>query len=575
MTLLKVESNELIVSIYDVTKPWFSDFEPIFNVFLSSDQKMKNKIFTILQVGIIVLVALVPLLFDLPFRDNIYLSWEGAYRMYKGQMPFRDFGLPLGYGFWLFPTLSFYLFGPHLFSLIKIQVLINILSGLSFVYIIRKFTQDIGLITASILLFVVSFSFYNFWPWYNHTVIVFEFVSLALLLQVLLTEARNNYLNAALLVLSALFSFLSFFTKQDGGAFSLMICGVLLLYHLLTTRDWKSPLIYGLAYAGFALLFIAPVFDGFSYWFNYGQEPHYSRVSLLDFLSAFFGGSAFIKLYLLLIAVVVLIKCQKGFDWLIDRSFMIHLLLTLGILFQATILQVTSYVPADGNIYFHSFMVFFVLARMDLKVNFSSPLNFIVLCALILIWWSGLYWKYANRLIPASTMAKGGEKSEVVSMATFSIGKDSTRLNKSNWKVMSYAAFDGIKMPPETEPAIKKIEGWYNEQGENPKVLNMSELTPLAEILGYELEVGMPLWYHLNVAMFDKELEMFRDRIDRGYYDMVIFEDIPQLNNFYPFAIQEKLKEEYDLWFSFQAPREKTTEVIEVYLKRNEGNSDN
>lgn len=531
---------------------------------------MGKKVFFAIQVFVVVFVALVPLFFELPFRDNIYLSWEGAYRMYKGQMPFKDFGLPLGYGYWLLPTLSFYLFGPYLFSLVKIQVLINILSGLSFLYIIKPFTKDIGLVTASVLLYVVSFSFYNFWPWYNHTVIVFEFISLSLLLQALTSEFRNKYLQMALIVVSALFSFLSFFTKQDGGAFSLMICGVVILYHAFVARDWKILVTYGVSYVAFAMLFILPIWNtGFSYWFNYGQEPHYSRVSLFDFLSAFFGGSAYIKLYLLLIVIVLLIKAREGVEWMRDRMFMFHLIVTLGILFQATILQVTSYVPVDGNIYFHSFMIFFIISRLDLRLNFSSPLNFIILSFLVVIWWSGLYWKYANRLIPASV--KSVENEDVVSKGTFSIGRDSTRLNKSDWEVINYAAFDGIRMPADTELAIKKIEKWNNGQTERPKVLNMSELTPLAEVLGYELESGTPLWYHLNVAMFDQELAMFNDRIDRGYYDLVIFENIPQLNNFYPFAIRDNLMQDYDLWFSFQAPREKTTEVIEVYLKRNEG----
>ena len=62
--------------------------------------------------------VLIPLALQLPYRVNIFLSWEGAYRLYLGQMPFRDFGLPMGYGYWLIPTGFFHLFGPSMFSML-------------------------------------------------------------------------------------------------------------------------------------------------------------------------------------------------------------------------------------------------------------------------------------------------------------------------------------------------------------------------------------------------------------------------------------------------------------------------
>ena len=167
-------------------------------------------------------------------------------------------------------------------------------------------------------------------------------------------------------------------------------------------------------------------------------------------------------------------------------------------------------------------------------------------------------------------MERDNSEKNVVSQNTFTIGEDTTMLDISTWKTTDYKALEGIKMPPETNQVIAKIKNWLDNRPGVPKVLNMSELTPLANILGYELEPGTPLWYHLNVAMFDRELRMFKDRIDNNYYDMVIFENIPDLNNFYPFELREELLKEYDLWFTFQAPRDKTTETIEVFVIRNE-----
>src|SRR3954470_5964791 len=73
-----------------------------------------------------------PLLFNNPYRINIFLSWEGAYRMSIGQMPFRDYSLPMGYGYWVIPAVFFKIFGPTFFSLIKAQVFINFIALLAF-----------------------------------------------------------------------------------------------------------------------------------------------------------------------------------------------------------------------------------------------------------------------------------------------------------------------------------------------------------------------------------------------------------------------------------------------------------
>ena len=359
-----------------------------------------SKYYYYASLGVIIVFAVFPLFFNLPFRDNIYLSWEGAYRMYKGQMPFRDFGLPMGYGYWLPLTAGFYLFGPYLHSLVKIQVLINIVSGVSFLEIIRRFQNDKGIIFLSTFVYVISYSFFNFWPWYNHMVIVYEFIGLALLMPILLSgEFKLDWRRISLLVGSAFVIFLSIFTKQDGGAFAGFVAGILLIYYTAITRKFAPILIFVGAYIITALLFILPLIPHeFGYWFNYGQPPHNSRVNAVDLLGVIFGQSNFIKLYLVFIGIIIVNKSQSGFKWLLDKSDGLHLLLTLGILFQASILQVTSYVPADGNLYFHSFMIFYILTNLNFKFDFSKIKNLVPLALLLFLWWSGVYWKYTSRI---------------------------------------------------------------------------------------------------------------------------------------------------------------------------------
>jgi hypothetical protein len=102
------------------------------------------------------------------------------------------------------------------------------------------------------------------------------------------------------------------------------------------------------------------------------------------------------------------------------------------------------------------------------------------------------------------------------------------------------------------------------------KVLNMSELTPLAAAIPFELEAGpkIPLWHHLGVGMFNREAKMFEKRIQDKYYDLVLFEYIRGLNNFYPFRVRDSLKIHYQLIDKFDAPRSGATRGnIEVYVR--------
>ena len=103
------------------------------------------------------------------------------------------------------------------------------------------------------------------------------------------------------------------------------------------------------------------------------------------------------------------------------------------------------------------------------------------------------------------------------------------------------------------------------------KVLNMSELTPLAKDVPFKLETGTgyPLWYHKGVGMFDRETDMFVKRVNANHYDVVLFEYIPYLNNFYPFAVRAALKQHYQRIDSFPAPRKPSSDAwVEVYIRK-------
>jgi len=539
-----------------------------------------KKIFPTAEVVTILLFAIIPLFTGFPYRINIFLSWEGAYRIANGQLPYRDFGMPVGYMYWVVPALFFKIFGAQLLTLIKAQVFINIIAGFAFRSILYSVRVSAPIRFAGILLFVLSYSFPNYWPWYNHSVIVYELVALAFLLKYLTyTNNRFGYLD---IILAGIFTFCSFFTKQDGGALGFVICFVLMGYEAILEKKVIPLFTYIGAVILTGLVFILPLSGyGFSYWFNHGQPPHSSRVSITDIVSEFLNGSAWIKFYLFVILLLLIPAFTNFREYWKQKQFMIFALLTLGILAEAAIFQVTSYVPEDNNIFFHSFAAVFILSLLTnyLPVKFSEIRYGMILTVGVLLWWSPSYWKYIQRFILSPSQQEltymshaGYRYGTVVNRNTFMIELDTTDIPLSAWRVPAYKSFEKIMVPGPTADGIDRLmkdSSIRNKPG--LKVLNMSELTPLAAELPYDLEKGpdYPLWFHKGVAVFDKETDMFVDRINSNYYDLVLYEYIPYLNNFYPYQVREALMKNYNRVDTFIAPRKPTSHAwVEVYKKR-------
>jgi hypothetical protein len=528
--------------------------------------RVSEKLPIILEFVIIIGTAILPVFFTFPYRVNIFLSWEGAYRLYLGQVPYKDFGLPMGFAYWVIPAVFFKIFGPYLLSLVKAQAFINLISGFTFRSIFKSLKVDQNIRLIAVLLFCLSYSFFNFWPWYNHSVIVFELVAISFLLKYVFSETRWKYVY---LVLSAFFLLVTMFTKQDGGGLAILVCGGILIYVSILNKSVK-PVGFGiLALATFAALFILPFAShGFFYWFNYGQEPHNARINMMDIITAIMAGSMWEKFYLCVIAVIVFTKWKSWKDLFQDKTEFVFLLLTVGLLCQALIFQVTSYTPPDNNIFFHSFAIAYILSHVNL--SFTRPLAVAGMIALILVWWSGVYWKYAERIvkriIPASADQNDPNK---ISRSTYVISHDTTNISMAEWKFSSLRAFRGVYMPGPTVDGMDRLLQMPEIKGkEKPKVLNMTELTPLAVEIPYELESGQPLWYHKGVGMFQKETDEFCRKIENQEYDVVLFETIPYLNNFYPGEVRDCLIKNYQLRDRFLAPRRPTDSHIEVYVRR-------
>lgn len=539
-----------------------------------------KRILSAAEILLIVVVAVIPLFPNLPYRLNIYLSWEGAYRMAHGQVPFRDFGMPVGYMFWVIPAIFFKIFGAQMITLVKAQTFINIVGGLAF----RSIFKSLGVAPAvrfiGVTVFCLTYSLPNYWPWYNNSVIFYELLALALLIRFLARPvSKPAYAQP---VLAGAFVFFSFFTKQDGGGLTLLVCLALLAYDGIIGKRWLPSLAFLGGLIATSLIIIVPLSHyAFGYWFNHGQPPHSSRISVSDIIKEFLLESQWLKFYLALIIILLFATIKNLRAFLHDRQQMLFTLLTLGIIAEAAIFQVTSYLPVDNNIFFHAFCVTYIMSMLMalLPLNVNSWKTAIVLTVCTLLWWSQTYWKYIERfVIPAkhenytTTTYEGYTYADVVNRNTYMIELDTTAVPLDKWRLTSLPTLRKVLLPGPTADGVERLmRSDLVRSGKKLKVLNMSELTTLAAEIPYDLETGTdyPLWFHKGVGMFDKQINMFTDRIAHNYYDMVIFEYVPYSNNIYPFKIRQALQHNYRRVDTFPVPRNPSSHGwVEIYQQK-------
>ena len=420
---------------------------------------------------------ILPLLVKLPFRVNIFLSWEGAYRLMIGQVPFRDFGMPMGFGFWLIPTLFFKIFGPTFASLIKAEVFINLLSLVALRGILYNLRVRPIIITMAMLVFALTYVIYNFWPWYNHTVVVFEMVSIYFL--TLYNPDRQRRFNFLAMVMAGIFSFLTLFTKQDVGGICFLFSLFLLGYVALKEKRWMPAIAYVVSFGLTALVLILPfVDDGFFYWFNYGQAPHSSRITLAALLDVVFAQSILEKVYLVALVIGLLITVPSFKSFLDDRRLFFLTAVCLLMISQSMVTRVSSPLPTDHMTYFHTFGFVGIAMFLPWEKWETKLVNVVLVLLVVGFTFSAGTWKYVSGFIPSKPAS---ETATATPAAT-------------PWVEGSLKTFKRVTIPLSTEEGIQRIMALPIMKNKNLRVLNMSELTPLCYEAGFAPTTGTPLW---------------------------------------------------------------------------------
>jgi hypothetical protein len=233
---------------------------------------------------------------------------------------------------------------------------------------------------------------------------------------------------------------------------------------------------------------------------------------------------------------------------------MLMLLISVGFIAQALITKITSNQSTGNTTYYHGFAVAFILYFLSLRFNLTKAMNLIPVLLFIVIWWSGMYWKYAVQILKIQPEKTAEIKSNEPPKKTI------------NWELSEFKSFSKVKLPTETIEGIRRLKDLDITQNKpNSKVLNLTEITMLAHELNYKPLPNLPLWYHLNIGIFQSQVDTICKKIITKEYDLVLFEEIPSLDNFFPEQIRVTLQQNYHLKDTFIAPRKEGDSFIEVY----------
>jgi hypothetical protein len=518
------------------------------------NKPLNSRTLLVVELAIALAFCVLPLFYNNPYRLNIFLSWEGAYRLYSGQTPFVDFKLPMGYGYWVIPALFFKIFGPYMYSLIISQVFINIAGVLAFRSILKILNVRPEVILLSVVVFCFSYVSFNFWPWYNHLVIILQLVAMYFALAAIFKPGGRT--STTYIVLSVFFLWFSIFTKQDGGIIATFIVGGMFAYDALVQKSWRKLLMFILLFVLFGLVLIVPLLKyDFTYWFNYGQEPHDSRIHLMDFLNNIVGWAYWEKFFLLVSVLFVINKFNTEENFLINRKAFLFSYVAFAILLEALVIQVTSDEPENGEAFFYAFAFAYCIENIPLSFNLSRPQFIAIFLCLITFWWTGIYWRNIKRIIANKPVVVA--KMESKAQHKYRLAKE-------------FKTLEHLYLSESTIEGIHKIKGLdVFKTKKNPQVLNMSELTSLAYEIPFEPLKGQPMWFHQGVSIFQKEVDEFCNKIRNKEYDVVIFETIPSVEviNFFPMDVKACLDREYTHRFTFLAPRTPEHSYIDVYTK--------
>jgi len=462
------------------------------------------------------------------FRDYSIL-WEGAYRVSLGQIPFTDFGTPVGPVSFLIPALFFKAFSPSWFVMQLSQMFENaILLFLAYQLLKRlKFSQVN--INRAIACFSFLYLVFLSHPWYNSGAFLSFLTSMVLLL-------GAGYWA---IIAAGLMAGICFLAKQDYGVMNLCLGSLVILltqsqksdsyrkivFQLSTLRDVQQIKLILVSITLFLSFFALPIVTliyfvdsaQFFYWFNYGQPPHEIRkIHIWDFAN---HGNLFLPAC---IAFYFSYRTNR-----IDLLF-------AGIFFAcAFIVSSTSGLDYTA-FFFFLFLPLLVQTVGDRQLVQKKWLSALLLLAVLTC--IAFPAKYMYRLVQTTVLAKA----EPFSFRHVYV----TRPVQAYPESMPY-----FKNVMGSDDSVVMIEKLQQIATANPnislKVLNISELTPIYAELGSAPPLHYPLWYHTKISLFPKEIKLINQDIDDNKFDVILLQDAHGQANFDEFLTRLQKNSHY------------------------------
>lgn len=472
-------------------------------------------------LAFLVALACPPLFYKGIYFRDYSIIWEGAYRLYLGQIPYRDFDMPVGYGSLLFPALFFKAFGPTMKALVLCQVFLNFLFLLILDRMVRLFCRPekhskvtfppLSIWTTRILsalFFTLSYCSSLTLPWYNSTAFLFEMLSLLAMLSSA-EHSPNSRRFLSLVTASGALSMLTFMTKQDCGVFAAAInLSLVLLVH---RKNRKNAL---LIYLGSLLVASAVLFLPFAKYsifqsFNFGLGPHYSRASSI------YLGRAINFFPSLVSGIAVILFLNRNKQETLPRVFLAFGFVAFSLAFQGSILSQTSGLSFTNEYALPFFFpVLFFLCRGK-----RWPVHLLTIGTLL---WSCQFSfgsLYRAMRQPRLFLSWSHHPPGVLNDLDVNKNQKYTRVPTG--------AFEGAYVNGGFLRQMQKLNLDLKKRFPAQAIgaLNMSELTPLAADLNFVPARGVPLWFHSGITLFGPKTTELRHRIESGEYDVIFIQN--------------------------------------------------
>lgn len=443
------------------------------------------------------------------FRDYS-ITFEGSYRLFLGQIPFRDFGAPVGPASFVIPALFFKLFEPNWTVFLLSQQFQNACLLILVYALLGKIRTRALVKRTALLAFSVFYLLLLTHPWYNSTGALLLFAGALCALG----SSRVSVMAAGLLVGLAVLA------KQDLGLLTLLIAGFFVAVvslgsdreKILPSLDtlWDKArhralasnlLLFAISAIAVVTIFIlATEAEQFSYWFNYGQKPHELRsISLRDLFGNSFGTLGWVT------ALIAL--ARNNFRLLVASIFIT----------AATVSRTTSGLSFT-HYYFVAFLPVIIDECLRLRIRFKA-------LALLVV----LYTSSRVMIRPVNDVYHVFESVALHQPEHFFFDYRKLSRPMAGFPAELQAFSPHTQAPLQTIDAILELKRIAAEKrtaaaGTELKVLNLTELTPIYAELGATPPKGLPLWFHTKVSLFPRQIEQLNETLAGQTFDIILLQ---------------------------------------------------